>query len=100
MVQFRCPGCSLVRLLPRESVFNSADGVLGLDAGRGFAPSDQTSPALAAAAGALVDTATFTDLEFELFSEPVTELRIHGVSGSDGATMLEHPQVLQVAGDQ
>ena len=31
--------------------------------------------------------------------EPVTELRIHGVSGSDGPTMLEHPQALQVAGD-
>src|ERR1700748_2917937 len=65
--------------------------VLGLDAAWGFAPSDQASPALAAGAGALVDT-TMTD-------QPVTELRIHGVSGSDGPTMLEHPQALQVAGD-
>ena len=31
--------------------------------------------------------------------ERVTELRIHGVSGSNGPTMLEHPQALQVAGD-
>ena len=86
-------------LMARESVFNKPDVVLGLDAARGFAPPDQTSPALAAAADALVDTATFTEPDFELFSEPVTELRIHGVSGSDGPTMLEHPQVLQVAGD-
>ena len=34
-----------------------------------------------------------------MFPEPVTELRIHGVSGSDGPTMLEHPQALQVAGN-
>jgi hypothetical protein len=67
------------------------DVVLGLDAAWGFAPADQTSPALAGAAGALIDTA-MTD-------QPVTELRIHGVSGSDGPTMLEHPQALQVAGD-
>jgi hypothetical protein len=65
--------------------------VLGFDAAWGFAPADQTSPALAAAGGALVD-ATMTD-------QPVTELRIHGVSGSDGPTMLEHPAALQVAGD-
>jgi hypothetical protein len=65
--------------------------VLGFDAAWGFAPADQTSPALAAAGGALVD-ATMTD-------QAVTELRIHGVSGSDGPTMLEHPAALQVAGD-
>src|ERR1700761_6254076 len=65
--------------------------VLGLDAAWGFAPSDQASPALAAGAGALIDT-LMTD-------EPVTELRIHGVSGSDGPTMLEHPHALQVAGN-
>ena len=67
------------------------DVVLGFDAAWGFAPADQTSPALASAAGALVD-ATLTD-------QAVTELRIHGVSGSDGPTMLEHPGTLQVAGD-
>ncbi|MFY9931531.1 MAG: hypothetical protein WAK82_26365 [Streptosporangiaceae bacterium] len=67
------------------------DVVLGLGAAWGFAPADQTSPALAGAAGALIDTA-MTD-------QPVTELRIHGVSGSDGPTILEHPQTLQVAGD-
>jgi hypothetical protein len=65
--------------------------VLGFDAARGFAPADQTSPALAAAGGALLDAT--------LDGEPVTELRIHGVSGSDGPTMLEHPTALQVAGD-
>jgi hypothetical protein len=65
--------------------------VLGLGAAWGFAPADQTSPALAAAAGALADTM--------MTHQPVTELRIHGVSGSDGPTMLEHPQALQVAGD-
>jgi hypothetical protein len=67
------------------------DVVLGFDAAWGFAPADQTSPALASAAGALID-ATIED-------QPVTELRIHGVSGSDGPTMLEHPGALQVAGD-
>jgi hypothetical protein len=64
---------------------------LGFDAAWGYAPADQTSPALAGAAGALIDTA--------MTGERVTELRIHGVSGSDGPTMLEHPQALQVAGD-
>ena len=58
--------------------------------GWGYGPTDLTSPALAAAAGALADTA-MTD-------QAVTELRIHGVSGSDSSTMLEHPTVLQVAG--
>ena len=69
------------------------DGVvLGLDtAAWAFAPADQTSPAKAARAGALIDS-TRT-------GERVTELRIHGVSGSDGPTMLEHPTALQVAGD-
>jgi hypothetical protein len=68
------------------------DVVLGLDAAAwAFAPGDQTSPALAAREGALFDTT--------LTGERVTELRIHGVSGSDGPTMLEHPTVLQVAGD-
>ena len=66
--------------------------VLGLDtAAWAFAPADQTSPAKAARAGALFDS-THT-------GERVTELRIHGVSGSDGPTMLEHPTALQVAGD-
>jgi CHAT domain len=69
----------------------SPDVVLGFDAAWGFAPADQTSPALAAAGGALLD-ATMKD-------QTVTELRIHGVSGSDGPTMLEHPAALQVAGD-
>ena len=65
---------------------------LGFDAARGYALADQTSPALAGAAGALTDP-TMT-------GERVTELRIHGVSGSNGPTMLEHPQALQVAGDE
>jgi len=67
------------------------DVVLGFDAAWGFSRQDPTSPALAGAAGALVDV-TKSD-------EPVTELRIHGVSGSDGPTMLEHPAALQVAGN-
>ena len=69
------------------------DGVvLGLDtAAWAFSPADQTSPALAARAGALFDA--------EQNAERVTELRIHGVSGSNGPTMLEHPTALQVAGD-
>jgi hypothetical protein len=64
---------------------------LGLGAAWGFATADLTSPALAGAAGALLDTS--------LAGEPVTELRIHGVSGSNGPIMLEHPHALQVAGD-
>lgn len=67
---------------------------LGFTANRGFAGGDLTSPERAARAGALVDTAP--DAAFEW---PGTELRIHGVSGSNGPTMLEHPVVLQVAGD-
>src|SRR5215470_13201485 len=67
------------------------DVVLGLDtAAWAFSPADQTSPALAARAGALFDAQT---------DERITELRVHGVSGSNGPTMLEHPTVLQVAGD-
>jgi hypothetical protein len=74
-----------------EAVAKIPDVVLGFDAAWGFAPTDQTSPALASQAGALIDTT--------LTGERVTELRIHGVSGSDGPTMLEHPQALQVAGN-
>jgi hypothetical protein len=65
--------------------------VLGFDAAWGYAAADQTSPALAGKAGALTDTV--------MTGQKVTELRIHGVSGSNGPTMLEHPQALQVAGD-
>jgi hypothetical protein len=77
--------------MAEETVAESPDVVLGFDAAWGFAPDDQTSPALASEAGALIDTA--------MTGERVTELRIHGVSGSNGPTMLEHPQALQVAGD-
>ena len=77
--------------MPEDAISVPQDAVLGLDAAWGFAPADQTSPALAAEGGAHLDVT--------LTSEPVTELRIHGVSGSDGPTMLEHPTVLQVAGD-
>ncbi len=77
--------------MSEEASSKSPDVVLGFDAAWGFAAADQTSPALAGAAGALPDT-TMTGVR-------VTELRIHGVSGSDGPTMLEHPQALQVAGD-
>ena len=77
--------------MAEEVVAGSPDVVLGFDAAWGFAPDDQTSPALASQAGALIDT-TMT-------GERITELRIHGVSGSDGPTMLEHPQALQVAGN-
>src|SRR5215813_6726625 len=75
-----------------ENAANHDGVVLGLDtAAWAFSPADQTSPALAVQARALFDT--------ELNGERVTELRIHGVSGSNGPTMLEHPTVLQVAGD-
>ena len=77
--------------MPEDAISAPQDAVLGLNAARGFAPADQTSPALAAEAGAHLDVT--------LTGEPVTELRIHGVSGSDGPTMLEHPTALQVAGD-
>jgi hypothetical protein len=73
--------------LPEESV------VYGLGGAWGFAPADLTSPARAAAAEAFTDsTPAAGQLDF-------TELRVHGVSGSNGPTMLEHPNVLQVAGD-
>ena len=68
--------------MTEEAVAKSPDVVLGFDAAWGFARADQTSPALASQAGALIDTT--------LTGERVTELRIHGVSGSDGPTMLEH----------
>ncbi len=77
--------------MAEDAVAESRDVVLGFDAAWGFAPDDQTSPALASQAGALIDT-TMT-------GERVTELRIHGVSGSNGPTMLEHPQALQVSGN-
>jgi hypothetical protein len=77
--------------MAEEAVTERPDVVLGFDAAWGFAPDDQTSPAQASRSGALIDT-TMT-------GEQVTELRIHGVSGSNGPTMLEHPQALQVAGD-
>jgi hypothetical protein len=77
--------------MSEETGLKSQGVVLGFDAAWGFAVADQTSPALAGAAGALPDT-TMTGVR-------VTELRVHGVSGSDGPTMLEHPQAVQVAGD-
>jgi hypothetical protein len=69
--------------------------VPGFGGAWGFAPSDLTSPAKAAEAG------SFTDATSVAPAEPVdiTELRVHGVCGSDGPTMLEHPTTLQVAGD-
>lgn len=57
----------------------------------GYAPGDLTSVVAAGEAGGLPD-ATVPDRD-------VTELRVHGVSGSNGPTMLEHPHALQVAGD-
>jgi hypothetical protein len=69
------------------------DVILGLGGAWGFAPADRTSPQRAAEAGAFTDSTA-------AISEPgFTELRVHGVSGSDGPTMLEHPHALQVAGD-
>jgi len=63
---------------------------LGLEAAWGFSGADVISPAQAAASDALPDQ-RFGD------GEP-TEFRIHGVSGSDGPTMLQHPHAVQVAG--
>ena len=75
-----------------QDAADEADRVaLGYDAAWGFAQADQTSPARAGAVHALLDVS--------LTEEPVTELRIHGVSGSNGPIMLEHPTVLQVGGD-
>jgi hypothetical protein len=65
--------------------------VLGMTTPRGFARSDLKSPARAAQAQALVDVHLDRD---------VMELRIHGVAGSNGPTMLEHPVSVQVAGDR
>jgi hypothetical protein len=66
------------------------DLVLGLADWRAFSASDLTSPAKAAKHGALVDLS---------LADSPTELRIHGVSGSSGPVMLEHPDSLQVGGD-
>jgi hypothetical protein len=67
--------------------------VFGLGGAWGFSTGDLTSPARAARAGA------FTDSTPGLAASGFTELRVHGVSGSDGPIMLEHPAALQVAGD-
>jgi hypothetical protein len=85
-----------------DAVMSGRDVVLGFNGAWGFAPADLTSPALAAAAGALVDVTLAGGPGSGLpeAGRQVTELRVHGVSGSDGSTMLEHPAALQVAGDQ
>jgi len=62
---------------------------LGLGGSRGFALGDSTSPERAADAEALD---VHSDGGF-------TELRVHGVGGSTGPVMLEHPHTLQVGGD-
>ncbi len=67
--------------------------VFGLGGAWGFAPGDLTSPARAAGAGSL------TDCMLPDGAPDFTELRVHGVSGSTGPVMLEHPAALQVAGD-
>src|SRR5580693_4954712 len=67
--------------------------VFGLGGAWGFAPKDLTSPARAAGAGSLADCMLPDD------APGFTELRVHGVSGSTGPVMLEHPAALQVAGD-
>src|SRR5215472_13920327 len=79
----------------------SRDVVLGFNGALGFGRADLTSPAVAAAAGALVDVTLLAQAGSDqpVADRPVTELRVHGVSGSDGPTMLEHPAALQVAGD-
>jgi hypothetical protein len=89
-------------LMNEDAIMPGQDVVLGFNGAWGFAPADLTSPALAGAAGALVDV-TLVGAAGSGVSEtgqPVTELRVHGVSGSDGPTMLEHPAALQVAGDK
>ena len=73
--------------LPKDDV------VFGLGGAWGFARDDLTSPERAARAGA------FTDSTEPVAESGFTELRVHGVAGSDGPTMLEHPAALQVAGD-
>ncbi|MBT0773773.1 hypothetical protein KIH74_32810 [Kineosporia sp. J2-2] len=67
---------------------------LGLQSPYGFDGDDLTSPAQAARAGALVDQ------QWENRPELPLELRIHGVSGSTGPVILEHPNVVQVAGSR
>jgi hypothetical protein len=67
--------------------------VFGLGGAWGYAPGDLTSPARAAAGG------SFTDCNLPPDAPNITELRVHGVSGSTGPVMLEHPAALQVAGD-
>src|SRR3977135_129030 len=61
-------------LVAEEAAEKSPVVVLGFDAAWGYAPADQTSPALAGRAGALIDT-TMTGARG-------TALRIHGGSGS------------------
>jgi hypothetical protein len=88
--------------MDEDAISRSRDVVLGFNGAWGFAPADLTSPALAGAAGALVDVTLPRDLGSgaSAAGRPVTELRVHGVSGSDAPTMLEHPGALQVAGDK
>jgi hypothetical protein len=84
-----------------DATFPGRDVVLGFNGAWGFAAADLTSPALAAAAGALVDVTLSGQpgTGAPATGRPVTELRVHGVSGSDAPTMLEHPAAVQVAGD-
>ncbi|HEX6403633.1 MAG TPA: hypothetical protein VF003_10820, partial [Pseudonocardiaceae bacterium] len=78
-------------LVEHADINVSSDEIsLGFEAPGGFSGADLLSPAQAVAAGALADQ------QFKA-GEP-TEFRIHGVSGSDGPTMLQHPHVVQVAG--
>jgi hypothetical protein len=72
---------------------------LGMGAAWGFSGSDTTSPAQAANAAAIPDTLPVPMQQGGGARWRATELRVHGVSGSDGPTMLEHPGALQVAGD-
>jgi hypothetical protein len=65
---------------------------LGLQSPDGFDGADLTSPAQAAAAGALLD------LRWEEDGDLPVELRIHGVSGSTGPEILGHPHALRVGG--
>lgn len=68
---------------------------LGLGGARGFAGQDLTSPIRAADCGASGAPPDGSEP-----AAPFTELRVHGVGGSDGPTMLEHPHALQVGGDR
>ncbi|GAB3268984.1 hypothetical protein [Kineosporia babensis] len=65
---------------------------LGLQSPYGYDGDDLTSPAQAARAGALVDQQWEDEPDLPL------ELRVHGVAGSTGSVMLEHPNVVKVAG--